>query len=325
MKAVICRQSGGVEVLEIAEIPAPEPGPDEILVRNFATALNRADLLQRRGLYPPPPGESAILGLEFAGEVAGVGNSVEGYSIGDRVFGLVGGGAYAEFLAVNRGLVVAIPDHLSYDAAAAIPEAFYTAQEALFELGALRVGQTLLVHAGASGVGTAAIQLARFIGATVIATAGSAEKARMCEELGATRAVNYREEDFAEVVRDLSSGVGVDVVLDLVGAKYWDRNLESLRVGGRYLVIGLVGGSKVHVDLGTVLKRRLQILGSAMRGRSLEAKIVITARFVSELLPQFEAGALRPVLDRIFPLDEVRAAHGRMEANLNLGKIVLRL
>ena len=324
MKAVICREPGGAEVLEIAEIAPPEPGSGEVLVRNFATALNRADLLQRRGLYPPPPGDSEILGLEFAGEVAKSGGASE-ISIGDRVFGLVGGGAYAEFLVVPAGLLVPIPDHLSYDLAAAIPEAFYTAHEALLELAQLKSGEMLVVHAGASGVGCAAIQLARRTGATVIATAGSPEKVRLCEDLGANRAVNYREQDFVEVVRDLSSGEGADVILDLVGAKYWDRNLESLRVGGRYLVVGLVGGRRVQVDLGTILKRRLRILGTAMRGRSLADKIAITARFVRDVLPQFAAGTLRPVLDQIFTLDEVRAAHERMEANLNLGKIVLRL
>ncbi len=331
MKAVICREPGGAEVLEIAAIAPPEPGPGEVLVRNFATALNRADLLQRRGLYPPPPGASEILGLEFAGEVAKTGrasetnNAGDRVSVGDRVFGLVVGGAYAEFLAVPAGVLVPIPDHLSYDLAAAIPEAFYTAHEALLELAQLKSGEMLVVHAGASGVGCAAIQLARRTGATVIATAGSLEKVRLCEELGANRAVNYREQDFVEVVRDLSSGEGADVILDLVGAKHWDRNLESLRVGGRYLVVGLVGGRRVQVDLGTILKRRLRILGTAMRGRSLADKTAITARFVRDVLPQFAAGTLRPVLDQIFTLDEVRAAHERMEANLNLGKIVLRL
>ena len=325
MKAVICREPGGVEVLEIADIATPEPAPDEVLVRNFATALNRADLLQRRGLYPPPPGESAILGLEFAGEVAEAGSSAGEFSVGDRVFGLVGGGAYAEFLVAPKDLLVPIPDHLSYDAAAAIPEAFYTAHETLCELGALQPGQTLLVHAGASGVGCAAIQVARMLGARVIATAGSAEKVRLCEELGAARAVNYREEDFVDAAREASSGDGVDVILDLVGAANWEGNLKSLRAGGRLLVVGLVSGSRAEVDLGIILKRRLQILGTAMRGRSLADKVSITRRFVSDLLPQFEGGTLRPVLDRVFTLDEVRAAHERMEANLNLGKIVLRL
>lgn len=322
MKAVICREPGGVEVLEIAELPVPEPAPGEVLVRNFATALNRADLLQRRGLYPPPPGDSEILGLEFAGEVA---RAAGEFAVGDRVFGLVGGGAYAEFLVVPQDLLLAIPDHLSYDAAAAIPEAFFTAHETLRELGGLLAGQTVLVHAGASGVGSAAIQVARVIGVKVIVTAGSAGKVELCTRLGATRAVNYRNESFVDAVREVSAGDGADVILDLVGARNWEDNLRSLRAGGKYLVVGLVSGSRVEVDLGTILKRRLQILGTAMRGRSLADKVAITRRFAADLLPRFEAGSLRPVIDRIFTLEEVREAHQRMEANLNLGKIVLRL
>lgn len=324
MKAVTCRQPGGVDVLEIVDLPVPEPAPGEVLVRNFATALNRADLLQRRGLYPPPPGASDILGLEFAGEVARAGSAAGELSVGDRVFGLVGGGAYAEYLAVPKELLVAIPDRLSYDAAAAVPEAFFTAQETLCELASLEANQTVLIHAGASGVGSAAIQLARLIGAAVIATAGSAEKVKLCEELGATRAVNYREEHFLDAVREVSPE-GADVLLDLVGAGNWERNLKSLREGGKYLVVGLVSGSRVEVDLGVILKRRLQILGTAMRGRPLAEKVAITRRFARDLLPRFESGELRPVLDRVFTLDEVRAAHDRMEANLNRGKIVLRL
>jgi putative PIG3 family NAD(P)H quinone oxidoreductase len=325
MRAVLVKQPGGVEALELCELPQPRPGPREVLVRNFATALNRADLLQRRGLYPPPPGDSEVLGLEFAGEVAECGSDAKLYRRGDRVFGLTGGGGYGEFLCADERLAVPIPDNLSYDAAAAVPEVFYTAHETLFTLGGLAAGQCLLVHAGASGVGTAAIQLARAAGARTFATAGSPEKLRLCVELGAERALNYREGDFAPAVLELTGNRGVDVVLDLVGAKYWEQNLRSLRDGGRLLVVGLLGGAKVTADLWLLLRRRLHVIGSALRGRSLEDKIALTRRFREQVLPLIERGEVRPVIDRVFPLDEVRQAHERMEANLNLGKIVLRL
>lgn len=325
MRAVVCRGAGGVEVLEVAEAPRPEIGPDDLLVRNFAAGLNRADLLQRRGLYPPPPGESVILGLEFAGEVAEAGSRVGSFRRGDRVFGIVGGGAYADFLRVHHALAVPIPDTLSYDAAAAVPEAFATAQESLYGLARLEPGESVLVHAGASGVGSAAIQLARARGAVVIATAGSADKVAACLRLGASRAVNHREEDFVAAVREFTESRGVHVVLDLVGAKHWERNLECLREGGRLLVVGLVGGSKVQADLSVILRRRLQVLGTALRMRPLEEKAAIARHFRETVLPLLESGAVRPVLDRVYPLEEVRAAHERMEANLNVGKIVLRL
>lgn len=325
MRAVVAKKPGGVEVLEIVERPRPVPGPREILVRNFATAVNRADLLQRRGLYPPPPGDSDVFGLEFAGEVAEAGAEVRGFRRGDRVFGLVGGGGYAEFLSVDHRMAVPIPDTLSFDAAAAVPEAFYTANEALFTLGKLAHGERVLVHAGASGVGSAAIQLARARGATVIATAGTAEKVAQCLRLGAAKAINHREEDFATAVRELSGGRGADVILDLVGAKYWEKNIESLREGGRLLVVGLVGGSKVSADLWIILRRRLQVIGTALRARTLDDKIEITRRFHEGVLPFFEKGAVKPVIDSIYPLEDVRSAHERMEANLNTGKIILRM
>jgi tumor protein p53-inducible protein 3 len=318
MRAVIAKQPGGVEVLEIVERPRPTPGPSQLLVRNFASALNRADLLQRRGLYPPPPGDSDVFGLEFAGEVAEAGSEARGFRRGDRVFGLTGGGGHAEFLTVDHRMAVPIPDTLSYDAAAAVPEAFYTANEALFTLGRLVEGEVALVHAGASGVGSAAIQLARAAGATVVATAGTAEKVALCLKLGAARAVNHREADFGTVARD------VDLIVDLVGAKYWERNLGALREGGRLIVVGLVGGSKVSADLAVILHRRLQVIGTALRVRSLEDKIAITRRFQERVLPRIERGDVRPVIDSVYPLDDVRAAHERMEANLNTGKIILR-
>ena len=324
MRCVTASEAGGPDVLEIVDLPDPEPGSGQLLVRNFAAGLNRADLLQRRGLYPPPAGESDILGLEFAGEVAAVGEGVEGFSRGDRVFGLCGGGAYAEFLVVEAPLAVAIPSTMSYEAAAAVPEAFYTAEDGLFSLGGLEEGQTVLVHAGASGVGTAAIQLAVTAGARVIATAGTAEKVSACEELGAA-GVNYREKDFAEAVAGLTVGEGVDLVLDLVGASYWDRNIASLRPGGCLVLLGLVGGLKAEVNLAAVLSKRLSIIGSVMRSRSVEEKAEVTARFRERTLPLLESGELKAVVDSILPLEDVRLAHERMEENLNTGKIILRL
>jgi len=325
MRAVAFRKPGGVEVLEIVDIPRPEPGASDLLVRNFATALNRADLLQRRGLYPPPPGDSEVLGLEFAGEVAEVGGEVRGFQRGDRVFGLAGGGGYGEFLTVHHGMAVPIPDNFSYESAAAVPEAFYTANESLFTLGRLEGTEVALVHAAASGVGTAAVQLAAACGATVVATAGTDEKAERARRLGATRAVNYREEDFVEVVKSLTSGMGVHVVLDLVGAKYWERNLSCLREGGRLLVVGFVGGARVNADLGQILFKRLAVIGTALRSRSVADKIEITQRFVDNVLPLLERSEIKPVVDSVFPLEDVRAAHEHMEANKNTGKIILRM
>jgi len=325
MRAVKVREPGGVEQLEIVDVADPEPQPGQILVRVFATALNRADLLQRRGLYPPPPGDSDVLGLEWAGEVARAGDGVDGLRTGERVFGLCGGGGYAEFLAIDARLALPIPDVLSFDAAAAIPEAFFTAQETLFGLAALERGQSVLVHAGASGVGSAAIQLGRLRGARVFATAGSPQKVALCKGLGAELAIDHHTTDFASAIERHAGPSAVDVVLDVVGAKYWERHLALLRPGGALLVVGLLGGARVELDLGVVLRRRLRVLGTAMRGRSLDDKIAITRRFGDELLPRFESGELRAVIDSVLPFEEVRAAHQRMEENLNRGKIILRL
>ena len=325
MRAVKVREPGGVEQLEIVEVPDPQAGEGQLLVRVFATALNRADLMQRRGLYPPPPGESDILGLEWAGEVATVGENAGGFERGDRVFGLCGSGSYAELLAIDHRLAMTIPDVLSFDAAAAIPEAFFTANEALFTLGGLASGESLLVHAGASGVGTAAIQLARRRGARVYATAGSSEKVQRCRDLGTELAVEYRAEDFVQAITRHAGPRPIDVVLDFIGAEYFDRNLSLLRTDGRLLVVGLLGGASVEVDLGEVLRRRLRILGTAMRGRSLDDKVAITRRFRDDCLTCFESGELSPVIDSVLTFEEVREAHARMEANLNIGKIILRL
>ena len=323
MRAVLFDQPGGPEVLRIGEAPDPVPGPEDLLVRNFAAGLNRADILQRRGLYPPPPGETDILGLEFAGEVLSAGPGAPGFERGDRVFGLLSGGGCADLVKVHHRMAVPIPENFSFERAAAVPEAFYTAAENLLELGGLRSGETALVHAGASGVGMAAVQIARQAGARVIATAGTESKRQRCMGLGAEHALDSRGDFDAEVVR-LTVGAGADLILDLVGAAIWERNLRCLASCGRLLVVGLVGGSKVSLDLSGLLRRRQRIIASNLRSRSLAEKIALTDRFRARVLPLLESGALGPVLDKVFLLEDVRQAHERLEANLNIGKVVLR-
>jgi putative PIG3 family NAD(P)H quinone oxidoreductase len=316
---------GAPEVLQLAEVPDPTPGPEELLVRVRASALNRADTLQRRGLYPPPAGESEILGLELAGEVEVIGSAVNGFAPGERVFGLVGGGGYAEKALIHYRMAMPIPTGWSFVQAAAVPEAFFTANETLFTLGNLAGGETVLIHAGASGVGTAGIQMARYAGARVFVTAGSAEKIARTIELGAEVGINYKEEDFAVRVQALTDQVGIDVVQDFIGAAYWQRNLQCLKVGGRLVLVGLMGGAKVEADLNTLLRKRLHIIGSVMRSQSLAEKIAITQRFCDCWLPLLQSGAIRPVIDTSFPLVEAATAHRYMEENRNVGKIILTI
>ncbi|GIX47976.1 MAG: NAD(P)H quinone oxidoreductase [Candidatus Tectimicrobiota bacterium] len=323
MKAIVFEAPGDPEVLHLAEVPDPTPGPEHLLVRVRATALNRADTLQRRGLYPPPPGESEILGLELAGEVEAVGEATQGFRPGDRVFGLVGGGAYAEKALLHYRMAMPIPAGWSFVEAAAVPEVFFTANETLFTLGGLQPGETVLIHAGASGVGTAGIQMAHYIGARVLVTAGSAAKITRTLELGADAGINYKEEDFAARVLELTEGVGVDLIQDFIGAAYWERNLRCLKEAGRLVLVGLMGGAKVEADLGLIMRKRLHIIGSVMRSQPLANKIAITQRFRERWLPLLAQGILRPVIDRTFPLAEAAAAHRYMEENRNIGKIVL--
>ena len=321
MKAIVVTSPGGPENLTLADVPEPALGPGKVVVRVRATALNRADLLQRRGLYPPPKGESEILGMECAGEVAAVGEGVTSFAVGDRVMALLPGGGYAEKVVVPEKML--IPENLSFEQAAAIPEAFLTAREALFTLGKLRADDFVLVHAAGSGVGSAAVQVAREAGARVIATAGSAEKLARVAELGAHVLVNYRTEDFAAVAMTESHKHGVDVVLDFVGASYWPKHAACLAVGGRCVCIGVLGGAAAEVNLAQLLMRRYQLLGLVMRARDVSDKIAITQAFIRETLPLFATSRLRPVVDQVFPLAEAAKAHERMEANENFGKIVL--
>lgn len=316
MRAVIARDSAPA----IVDIPAPEPGPGELLVQVKATALNRADLLQVRGQYPPPAGAPETLGLEMAGDVIQVGEGVTTFAPGDRVMGLLAGGGYAELAVVHAGHVIPIPQNFTYEEAAAIPEAFITAYSNLLLIGALRESERVLIHAGASGVGLAATQIAKLVGAQVFVTA-SAGKHTVCREAGADMTIDYNTENFA--ARILSEHPGVALVLDMVGAPYWDDNLRVLEKWGRLVFVGLQGGSSKTVNFGTIMRKRLTITGSTLRDRSTERKTHLIADFTAWAMPHFASKALRPTIWRVMPLDEVEAAHNLMLENANAGKIVL--
>jgi putative PIG3 family NAD(P)H quinone oxidoreductase len=324
MKAIVVRRPGGPEVLELAQVPSPIPAPNEVLVQVHATALNRADLLQRRGLYPPPEGASSLLGLECAGVVAQTGSEVDRAWLGKRVMALLPGGGYAEDVVVPAAQLIEIPGRLSFAEAAAIPEAFLTSLEALVNVARLGALETLYVPGAGSGIGTAAIQVARLIGARVIASAGRADKLERAAGLGAAVTFNRTSEKLASVVEVPPKG-GIDVVLDTVGGASLEENLPLLRERGRWVVLGLVGGRSTKLDLARVLARRLEIRGLIMRTRSLEDKAAITAQFKTRLSPAFASGRLSPVIDTVFPLAEAQKAHERMENNENLGKIVLEV
>ncbi len=325
MRAAVITEHGGPEVFAIREEPDVQPGPEEVLLAVHATALNRADLLQRIGRYPGPPGTRDDLpGLEAAGTVIEVGNKVSGWQLGDRVMALLGGGGYGSRVAVHERMLMDVPAGLDFEQAAAIPEVFLTAYDALVSQCGLGPGESVLVHAVGSGVGTAAVQIAAQMGCRVFGTAGSTEKLTRVVELGLAVGINYHERDFAEVVREETGGRGVDVVLDVVGAEYWTRNVASLAIRGRMVVVGTMSGPKADLDLGPVMRKRLRLHGTVLRSRPLEEKAALTQEVARRLLPLFEAGRLVPVVDRVFPLAEVAEAHRYMESNANVGKIVLR-
>ncbi|MCI0699354.1 NAD(P)H-quinone oxidoreductase [candidate division KSB1 bacterium] len=324
MKAILVKVDAS-RSLYLADMPAPQPGPDAVLIKVHATAVNRADLLQRRGLYPPPPGESEVMGLEAAGVVVAKGANVNDWQIGARVMCLLGGGGYAEYVSVNHNMLLGIPEHLSFEQAAAIPEVFYTAFANLFLEGDLKAGESLLIHAGASGVGTAAIQLARQAGAKVFITAGSDDKIRRCLELGAEAGINYKTDDFAARMTELTQQQGVEVILDCVGGEYLHKNLSLLRLKGRHVLIGLLGGDKAEIDLALVLRKRLRLIGSVLRSRNLAEKINITGLFKEKILPLFANRQIHPVIDSVYPLAEAGKAHEHVAANKNFGKVVLRV
>ena len=325
MKAIVFDNPGAEDVLQLGDAESPPVGENDLLIRVHATAVNRADLLQRQGLYPPPKGASALLGLECAGEVVAVGAGVPGWKIGDRAMALLAGGGYAEQVAVHHGSAMHVPEALGWEEAGSLPEVFLTAFLNLFELGAVPDGGTVLVHGGGSGVGTAAIQLCREAGIRCIVTAGSAEKLERCRQLGASATINYKDGDFAPKVLEATSQRGVDVVLDCVGGRYLAQNVDCLAVDGRLVVIGLIGGAKAEINLAKLLMRRLQVIGSTLRTRSAEQKQALVDAFVSRFGEAIAAGRIKPVIDKVFALAEAGAAHRLMQSSEHFGKIVLRV
>lgn len=324
MKAVLVNEK--TQELLIGDAETPQLNDDELLIRVKATGLNRADLLQKRGLYPPPKGASPILGLEASGVIEKVGSHVSGWQVGDRVFSLLPGGGYAEYVTVPAEMAMRIPEGMSFEEAAAIPEVFFTAYLNLFKLGGLKAGQTVLVHAGASGVGTAAIQLIREAGATSIITAGSEEKRKACQALGAAHAIDYKDGPFAPKVKDATKGAGVDIILDFIGAPYFKQNLEVLNLDGRLIIIGTMGGVNVEeVNLGFLLAKRLQVIGTALRSQKPQDKIELTQEFSAFALERLKDGRLKPIIDSVWNWKEVQKAHDHMESNRNTGKIILKI
>jgi putative PIG3 family NAD(P)H quinone oxidoreductase len=326
VRALTITRPGGPEVLEIRDVPEPEAGLEEVIVRVRASALNRADILQRRGLYPAPPDAPPdIPGLEFAGEVIACGELVATLQPGDRVMGIVGGGGQAEKLRLHERLCLRIPPGMGFDEAAAVPEAFLTAYDALFARGGLRPGESVLLHAAGSGVGTAAAAVATVAGARVVALSRSADKRRRLAAMGLHRVLDPSEEGVASAVRMALGGEGVDLTLDLVGAAAWPLDLEVAATRGRIVLVGTMSGSRVEADLATLMRKRLTIVGTVLRTRPLEEKIDLVQSFSRTMLPLIAAGRLRPMIDRVVPLDDAAAAHAAMESNDNFGKIVLRL
>ena len=325
MKAIIVQDEKGSPVLVWQDVADVEFSQDEVLVAVKATAVNRADLLQARGAYPPPPGASEILGLEMAGVIEAVGDSVADWQVGDRVCALLPGGGYAEKAAVPADMLMRLPDEWTFAQGTAVPEVWFTAFVNLFLEGDLKSGETALIHAGASGVGTAGIQLAKAVGATVFVTAGAPEKLRRCRELGAALAINYKEEDFLTAVQEATEGKGVDVILDPVGGSYLQRNVAALARFGRLVNIGLLGGMVGEMSVALLLRNRLKIVGSTLRTRPLAEKIDITQQFSQRFWPSLAAGDLQPIIDSVFPIAEAQQAHEYVAANKNTGKVVLLL
>jgi putative PIG3 family NAD(P)H quinone oxidoreductase len=329
MRAVVITSFGGVEGIGVQEVDSPPaPTADRVRVRVHAAGLNRADILQRRGHYPPPPGYPPnIPGMEFAGEVESIGDAVRTWKVGDRVFGITGGGAQAEFAVVPESNLARIPAELDWVQAGAMPEVFITAHDALFTRASLHMGERVLIHAAASGVGTAAIQVAHAAGATVYGTSRTADKLQRIHELNIgldkSVAVGGQPASFVEAVQKWTNGAGVDVILDLVGGNYSAANLEALASRGRLICVGTTAGTKSEIDLGLLLRKRATIIGTTLRGRSIEEKAEATRLFASSVLPLVSRGAIRPVIDRVYPANEIRDAHERMESNASLGKIVL--
>jgi NADPH2:quinone reductase len=325
MRAIEITQPGPADVLQLAERPMPVPKPGEVLIRVHAAGVNRPDVLQRLGHYPVPPGASDLPGLEVAGEIVGGDLAGSDFKIGDMVCALVQGGGYAEYCCAPAPQCLPIPAGLTPLQAASLPENYFTVWSNVFDRARLSPGETLLVQGGSSGIGVSAIQLAAALGHRVFATAGSADKCQACVELGAERAINYRTEDFAAVVRELTGGRGVDVILDMVGGDYLPREIDCLADDGRIGLIALLGGAKAQVDLGQVLRRRLTISGSTLRPRPVAFKAAIASRLREVVWPLFGQGAIRPVIHQVFPLEQAAAAHALMESSTHVGKIMLQV
>ena len=325
MKAVIITRPGGSEVLEIQDRPIPEPGVGQIRVRVHASALNRADVLQRQGNYPVPPGYSAeIAGMEYAGEVDALGAGASLWKRGDRVMGIIGGAGHAEFLCVHEREAMPVPAGMSWENAAAIPEAFLTAYDALFNRLALKIGETLLIHAVASGVGTAGAQIARTVGAKVVGTSRSAEKLERAKSVGLDIGIDSSHGEWTSAVEAALGGQRVNAVMDLVGGNYLEGNLRVIALRGRIVVVGLTAGVIAPLNMGVLLRKRATLVGTTLRARPLEEKIALAREVSNRIVPLFEAGQLQPVIDRVFSFAEIRAAHNLMESNRTFGKIVLR-
>ena len=327
MKAVIIASHGGVEGLKVGDVEAPSaPHADRVLVRVRAAGLNRADLLQLRGRYPAPQGyPQDIPGLEYAGEVASIGAEVRKWQPGQRVFGIIAGGAQAGYVIVPESHLMEVPSNLDWAQAAAVPEVFITAHDAIITQAGLKIGETLLVHAAGSGVGTAAVQLARAAGARVFGTSRTAAKLERATELGLNGSIVLKDdlEPLAQAVRDWTSGSGVDVILDLVGSNYLDANLDALATLGRMMLVGTTSGAKAMLNFGVVMSKRLTIIGTALRGRSVEEKATATRLFAKQVVPLLAAGTVKPIIDRVYTLDQVRDAYQRLESNETFGKVVL--
>ncbi len=323
MSVIEVATPGGPEQMRLGERPVPKPGEGEVLVRVAAAGVNRPDVLQRRGAYPPPPGASDVLGLEIAGEVVLLGAGVRGLALGELVTALVPGGGYAGYAVAAAPLCLEIPEGLSVLEAAALPETFFTVWTNLFERGGCKAGDTVLIHGGTSGIGTTAIQLAVAFGARVFASAGSEAKARACERLGAVRGIDYRQEDFVEVLRRETGGRGADVILDMVAGEYVGRNLDAAAVDGRVVTIGLQGGARADLDMGLLMRKRLTLTGSTLRPRTVAQKALIADGLRTHVWPLLRAGKVRPIVFATFPLAEAAAAHRLMESSTHVGKIVL--
>ena len=325
MNVIEIAAPGGPEQLKPGVRPVPRPGDEEVLVRVAAAGVNRPDVMQRQGRYPPPPGASDLPGLEIAGEIVALGSNVSGWSIGDRVTALLPGGGYAAYAVAAAPLCLPVPGGISMIEAAAIPETFFTVWTNLFDRGRCQAGDTVLIHGGTSGIGTTAIQLAAAWGARVFATAGSDDKARACERLGAVRGINYRTQDFVEVMRAETGGKGVDVILDMVSGSYVARNLEIACLEGRIVVISLLGGSRAEINMSMILTKRLTLTGSTLRTRTVAQKAAVADAVRKNVWPLLAAGRVRPIIHATFPLAEASEAHRLMETSNHIGKIVLTI